>query len=123
MDESKVLDLGPEAADEGELRLGAAVGLGLVKGVLGDFLGEDGGGLGGLEDTVLAEGEERFEDVLANGEAKDELLPREERAVEDLRKALLGQQSVIGQAGSSHDRGAAMGERPVRRARARQCSD
>jgi hypothetical protein len=41
-----------------------------------------------LEDAVLAQGEERFEDVLADGEAENELLPGEERAVEGPREAL-----------------------------------
>lgn len=56
--ESKVLDLGNETADDAELGLGATVGLRLVECFLVDFLGENGGGFGGLQDTVLAEGQE-----------------------------------------------------------------
>lgn len=41
-----------------------------------------------LEDAVLAEGEERLEDVLTDVEADDQLLPREEGAVEEPCKAL-----------------------------------
>lgn len=82
LDKGNVLNLGPEAGDDFVLGFGATVGLGLVKGFLGDFLGENGGGLGLLEDAVLADGEEGFEDVLADGEAEDELLPGEEGAIE-----------------------------------------
>jgi hypothetical protein len=46
------------------------------------------GRLGLLQNSVLAVAEERFEDVLANGEADDQLLPREQRAVQESRKAL-----------------------------------
>lgn len=88
LDKGKVDDLAPEAAGDGEFSFGATVGLGLVKVFAGDFLGEDGGRLGRLEDTVLAEGEEGFEDELAQGEAQDEPLPWEQRAVEELRQAL-----------------------------------
>jgi hypothetical protein len=38
-----------------------------------------------LEDLVLAETEEAFEEKLSDGEADDELLPREEGPVEGLR--------------------------------------
>lgn len=65
LDKGEVDDLAPEAAGDGEFSFGATVGLRLVKVFAGDFLGEDGGGLGRLEDTVLAEGEEGFEDELA----------------------------------------------------------
>lgn len=84
-----VLELRVEAVDHLKLCLGAAVGLGLVKHLLGDLLGEDGRGLRVLEDAVLAEREEGLEEVLADREAHDELLPREERAVEEAREALL----------------------------------
>lgn len=88
LDKGKVDDLAPEAADDGEFGLGATIGLRLVEIFAGDFFGEDGGGLGRLEDTVLAKGEEGFEDELAQGEAQDEPLPWEQRAVEELRQAL-----------------------------------
>lgn len=88
LDKGEVDDLAPEAAGDGEFSLGAAIGLRLVEIFLGDFFGEDGGGFGRLEDTVLAEGEERFEDELAQGEAQDEPLPWEQRTVEKLRQAL-----------------------------------
>lgn len=77
MDHGEVLNLIPEAVEEGEDGLGLAILLGLFKFLLGDLFGEDGGGLGALEDTVLAECEERLEEVVAYGEADDELLPRE----------------------------------------------
>lgn len=88
MDKGEVDNLAPEAADDGELGFGTAIGLRLVKGFLVDFFGEDGGGFGQLEDTVLAVVEQRFEDVLADGEAQDEPLPWEQRAIEELRQAL-----------------------------------
>lgn len=90
VDEGDILDLAPQAVDEGEAGLCAAVGLGLVVDVLGDLLLEDGGDLLALEDAVLAEGEERLEEPVADGEADDELLPGEERAVEGLGEALRG---------------------------------
>lgn len=90
LDKGEVYDLAPEAADDGEFSLGAAIGLRFIKIFLGDFFGEDGGGFGRLEDTVLAEGEERFEDELAHGEAQHEPLPWEQRTVEELRQALWG---------------------------------
>lgn len=93
LDKGNILNLCPEAVDDFEAGLGAAVGLRLVKGFLGDFLGEDGGRLGLLQDSILAEGEEGFEEILADGEAEDELLPREERAVQEAGEALLGQTS------------------------------
>ena len=88
VDEGNILDLAPQAVDKGEAGLCAAVGLGLVVDFLGDFLLEDGGDLGALEDAVLAEGEERLKEPVADGETDDELLPGEERAVEGPREAL-----------------------------------
>ena len=41
-----------------------------------------------LEDLVLAEREEAFEDILADREAKDELLPREAWSVKECCKPL-----------------------------------
>jgi hypothetical protein len=87
--EGEILNLRVETVDDFKLCLGATVGLRLVEYFLGDFLGEDGGGTGFLEDAVLTESEERFEEVLAYGEAHDELLPWEERAIEEAREALL----------------------------------
>ena len=89
VDEGDILDLAPKTVDNLELGLGAAVGLGLVEDLLGDLLGENGGGTGLLEDAVLADGEERLEEVLADREAHDEALPWEERAIEEAREALL----------------------------------
>jgi hypothetical protein len=88
VDEGEVLDLAPEAVDDAKLGFCATIGLGLVKDFLGDFLGQDDGGLGFLEDAVLAEGEEGLEEILADGEAHDEALPGEERAIEEAREAL-----------------------------------
>lgn len=90
VDEGDILDLAPQAVDEGEAGLGAAVGLALVVDLLRDLLLEHGGHLLALEDAVLTEGEERLEEEVADGEADDELLPGEERAVEGLREALRG---------------------------------
>jgi hypothetical protein len=64
--EGEILNLRVETVDDFELCLGAAVGLRLVKDFLRDFLGEDGGGTGFLEDAVLTESKERFEEVLAD---------------------------------------------------------
>lgn len=89
-----ILNLRVETVDDFKLCLGAAVGLRLVEHFLGDFLGEDGGRASFLEDAVLTESEERFEEVLAYGEAHDELLPWEERAIEEAREALLELASI-----------------------------
>ena len=62
----EILNLRVETVDDFELCLGATVGLRLVKDFLGDFLGENGGGLGFLEDAVLTGCEEGFEEVLAD---------------------------------------------------------
>lgn len=90
VDEGDVLKLAVETVDNAELGLGAAVGLGLVEDLLGDLLGENGGGTRLLENAILAEGEEGLEEVLADREAHDEALPWEERAIEEAREALLG---------------------------------
>lgn len=96
VDKGEVDNLAPEAADDGELGFGTAIGLRLVKGFLVDFFGEDGGGFGQLEDTVLAVVEQRFEDILADGEAQNEPLPWEQRAIEELRQALRwGEQKML----------------------------
>lgn len=88
LDKGDILDLAPQAVEDLKLGLGAAVGLGLVKDLLGDLLGEHGGGTGLLQDAVLAGREEGFEEVLADGEADDELLPGEEGTVEEARETL-----------------------------------
>lgn len=85
VNECNVLDLRPQAIDDLELGFRATICLRLVENFLGDFLGEHSGGSCLLEDTVLAKREEGFEEVLADGEADDELLPGEERAVEEAR--------------------------------------
>lgn len=92
--ESEILNLRVETVDDFKLCLGATVGLRLVEHFLGDFLGEDGGGAGFLEDAILTESEKRFEEVLAYGEAHDELLPWEERSIEEAREALLELASI-----------------------------
>jgi len=55
--ESEILNLRVETVDDFKLCLGATVGLRLVEHFLGDFLGEDGGRTGFLEDAVLTESE------------------------------------------------------------------
>jgi hypothetical protein len=89
LDKCHVLNLRPETRDNFVLGLCATIRLGLVERFLRDFLGQDGRGLGLLENAVLTEGEEGFKDVLADGKAKDKLLPGEERAIEESREALL----------------------------------
>ena len=88
LDKRNVLDLAPEPVEDFKLGLGAAVRLRLVKDLLRDLLGEHGGRVGLLQAAVLAQREEGFEEVLADGEADDELLPGEEWAVEEAREAL-----------------------------------
>lgn len=88
LDKGDILDLAPQAVEDLKLGLGTTVGLGLVKDLLGDLLGEHGGGAGLLQDAVLAGREEGFEEVLADGEADDELLPGEEGTVEEARETL-----------------------------------
>lgn len=91
VNEQEVLNLRDEAADDAELGLGATVGLGLVEGFLVDLFGQNGGGLGSLKNTVLAKSQERFENILADGEAQDELLPREQWTIEVASEALKGE--------------------------------
>jgi hypothetical protein len=62
--------------------------LGLVEDILRDFLGKNLGGLGLLKDTILTKSKEGLEEVLADIETDDQLLPREQRAVEEPCKAL-----------------------------------
>lgn len=90
MDKGNILNLRPKTRDDFELGFGAAVGLGLVECFLRDFLGEHSGGLGALEDTVLTQGDEGFEDVLADREAEDELPPGKQGTIKVSRKALIG---------------------------------
>lgn len=70
-----VLDLAPKLADETVLGLCATISLTLVKDFLRDLLLENFGRLGLLEDLVLAERQEAFEEVVGEGEANDQLLP------------------------------------------------
>lgn len=70
-----VLNLTPKLADETVLGLCAAVSLTLVEDFLGDLLLENLGGLGLLEDLVLAERQEALEEVVGEGEADNQLLP------------------------------------------------
>ena len=88
LDESDVTDLRPEAIEQLVLGLGATVGLRLVEDILRNFLGENLGRGLGLKNAILTEGEEGLEEVLADVEADDELLPREQRAVEEPSEAL-----------------------------------
>ena len=88
LDEHHVLRLGVEARDEAELALCAAVRLGFIERFLVDFVLEGFRGAGFAEDAVLAQREEGFEDVLANAETEDELLPWEAGAVEEDGEAL-----------------------------------
>lgn len=71
LDEEDVLGLGVQVRDEAELALCAAVGLRFVEGILVDFFLESFRRAGLAENAVLAEGEERFEDVLPDGKAED----------------------------------------------------
>lgn len=88
LNECNVADLREQTVDERELGFGTTVGLGFIEDILGDFLGENFRGLSLLKNAVLTESEERFEEVLADVEADDELLPGEQRPVEEPRKAL-----------------------------------
>jgi hypothetical protein len=77
-----------EICDEAKLGFGATVCLRLVEDFLRNLARENLGRAGVLQDLVLAEREKRFEDILGEREAKDELLPWEEGPIEDARKAL-----------------------------------
>ena len=83
------MDLAVQSTDEPKLRSGTTVGLTLVEYFLGDFILENLRGRGLLQDLVLSEGEEAFEEVLAPREANDQTLPREEGAVEEASKTLV----------------------------------
>lgn len=88
IEHGSVLDLIPETVNDGEECLGATVFLRLCECLWGDLLGEDGGGLRAAQDAILAEGKERLEEIVAGGEAHEEFLPWEERAVEEPRQLL-----------------------------------
>lgn len=62
--------------------------LALVEDFLRNLILEDLWRTGLLEDLVLAQREETFEDVLCDGEAYNELLPWEEGPVEEARETL-----------------------------------
>lgn len=81
MIECYVLNLTVETVEQGELGLGASIRLALVEHFLRDFMLENCGGFRLLQDAILSDTEEAFEDVLGDGEANDELLPGEQRAV------------------------------------------
>ncbi len=83
LDEGQVLDLAPEAVDELELGLGPAIGLALVEHLVRPPRARAPWAPPSSEDLVLAQREEAFEDVLRDGEADYQLLPGEERAVEE----------------------------------------
>jgi hypothetical protein len=55
---------------------------------LRDFVFQHLGRFRLLQDAVLAEAKEGLKEVLADGEANDQLLPREQRAVQEPREAL-----------------------------------
>ena len=88
MEESDVLDLRVQVADELELGLGTSVCLALVEDILGNLELEDLGGLRLLENTVLTQAQETLKEELGDGEANDQSLPREEGSVEELCEAL-----------------------------------
>ena len=88
LNECNILDLAVETRHEAELGLCASIRLALVEDLLGDLVLEGLGGSRLLEDLVLAEGEEAFEDVLADREAEDELLPWEAWWVKEYCKSL-----------------------------------
>lgn len=90
LDEDDVLDLAPKPVEELELGLGAPVRLTLVEDLLGHLVLQDLGRLGALQHAELAQAEETLEEVLGDREPDDQLLPGEERAVEEARKSLCG---------------------------------
>jgi hypothetical protein len=85
VDEADILQLTVERVDHLKLGLGPAVSLALVVDILRHVILQHLWRLELLEDLVLAETEEAFEEKLSDGEADDELLPREEGPVEGLR--------------------------------------
>lgn len=89
MVECKVLNLSVESVQRPKLGLGAPVGLALVEDLLRHLVLQNRGRLCLAENAVLAEAKEALKDVLRDRETNDELLPWEQRAVEDPRKALL----------------------------------
>jgi hypothetical protein len=88
VEDGPVLDLIPETVDDGEQSLGAAIGLRLGECFRGDFFSENGGRGWAAEDAILAEGEEGLEEVVAEGEAPEKLLPWKKRTVEEPLKSL-----------------------------------
>lgn len=67
---------------------GSSTNLGFVEDLLRDLICENLWWLGLLQNLVLAEREKAFEDILGEGEADDELLPREQGPVQDACKTL-----------------------------------
>lgn len=91
MNERDVLDLTVQTVDELELGLRSAISLALVEDFLRDLLFKNLGRLGLFQHLVLSEGQKALKDILRDRKANDELLPREERTVEESRKALRDQ--------------------------------
>lgn len=88
MDEEDILDLTVETVDKFELGFGATIRLALVVDFLGDFLLQNLWWLGLLQNLILAQRQETFEEILGDRETDDELLPREERPVKEASEAL-----------------------------------
>lgn len=88
MVEGKVLELSVETVEAAELGLGPAVRLALVVNLLRHLVFQHLGRLRPLQNLVLTVAEDSFKNVLADGEADNQLLPREQRAVEEPREAL-----------------------------------
>ena len=88
MNEGDVRNLTPDAVDELELGFGTSVCLTLVVCLLRYLLFQNLWWLRLLQDLVLTKGEETLEEVLRNRKADDQLLPREERPVQEPGQAL-----------------------------------
>lgn len=83
MDECNVLNLTVETFHEPELGFSSTVILTFIVDILRDLLLENLRGLRFLQNLVLAKRQEFLETILGDGETDDELLPREERSVQE----------------------------------------
>ena len=88
VDECSILNLTVETTDESELRLGTSICLRFIVDFLRDFISKDLGRFSVLENAILTEREEGFEEVLADGETEDDILPWEERPVQKAGQTL-----------------------------------
>ncbi len=77
-----------DVAEELELGLGATIGLALVEDFLRHLLLQDLWRLRLEEILVLAHTQDALEEELGHGEADDQLLPREQRSVQEPCEAL-----------------------------------